>query len=302
MRKKILFAIPVFMMFWVSPLQYIFAKDLSISRVDGSIPQNMADFHVCSFPTPYRDSLEASDNAVFSNIIGVSVKLYSGRVDDARYIDRSPRILKPVQYFLEIAKKNSSVLFKIENVLRIRDIKRIESVGLLYPIRLQASVVESPFDGKQTLAGENSVLYQIGLRFKDDIESVDVDVAKIPQIPPQIPEIRSVSRYGYRWGRAMLHTRYEAPAYLTVELLNDPGPGTTPVTVAAQQRIDVSSNKLTYDEYRKLSGEASYGCSPQNVEWDGLTLKYEIHVGEKRFRCKLDRLNLYNFDTSCESY
>jgi len=307
MHKKMLFILSVFIMLLVSPMQHVMANGLSLSSADGSILKNRSDFHVYTVPSPYWDSLQAAENQFYSQKNEIIVRLYSGKVDGANYVDRSSVNRKPAQYFLEIASENTSVFYKIENIVRVKDIRQVEGLGLIDPIRIQALVMEPRKDGGEQIDGdENNALYQIVLRFKkndmDDMKSLELDVVKISQLSSKILEIRSVSRYGRLFGRAILHEVYERPSYLEVELYNDPGPGTTPVTVVAQQRIGISSNRLTYDAYSKLFGEESYGGGPKDVEWDGQILRYEIHIRGKQFRCELNKLDQKNFDTTCTSY
>ena len=180
MSKKGLFNIPIFLLVLLFPIQNIHAEGPSFKRVDSSILKNLSTFHVYTIHPPYRESLKAVSNTFFySKVNRIAVKLYSGRVDDAHYIDRSYRIAKPAQYYLEITKENNSLLFEIENIMRIKDIKQVEGFGLRIPIRLQALVIEPRIDGKEVSRDENNALYQIRLQFEDhdtyNIESLNLN-------------------------------------------------------------------------------------------------------------------------------
>ncbi len=300
MKKNMLIRILIPLMILLASIQGAYADGLSLKRVDTSVLKSLDNFNVTDLHPPYMDALKPvkyiDKNSFAAKVREISLRLYSGKA----YDPESKSYEKPGRYYLEIYKTNTSVLYEFENIRQIQDIMRIRSGGMYLPIRLQATVTEPPEDDGTTV-GSPYPIYEIGLRFEDtetlSLESLNIVVSKLPQIPVFISTVVTHSEYNRMLGRAIVYEQYEAPSFMVVELFEPTGP--FPEHTKASKRIDVCSNELTCKEYRRLSGESSYGGGPSNVEWDGLTLRYKVGVGKKRFSCALNGLDENNFDSYC---
>ena len=300
MKKNMIIKIAISLMILLASFQGVYADGLSLKGVDNSVLKNLDNFNVTDLQPPYRDALKPikyiDKNSFAARVSEISLRLYSGEAQDAGH----KSYIKPGRYYLEVSKENMSVLYEFENIWRIKDIIQIRGGSTYLPIRLQAAVTEPPsVDGR---SGDYPYpLYEIGLRFEDietlSFESLSIVVSKMPQIPVFISRVVTHSENGRILGRAMVYDQYEAPSFMVVELFEPMGP--FPEHTKASKRIDVYSNELVASEYRKLSGESSYGGGPSNVEWDGLTLRYKVGVGGKRFSCALNGLEEDNFDSYC---
>ena len=304
MKKSMLFTISILFMVLLSPIQIVCAEGLSLKSADNSVLKNPGSFNITTIHPPYppyRDILkpvkDIEINPFLAKVHEFSIRLYSGKADDIGQKNYE----EPGRYYLEVSRGDNSVFYEFENVWRIRDIMQTGFSGGNLPIQLKVKVSEPPIDG-QPPGGYPYTEYEIGLWFDDDttysFESLKILANKLPQIPVIISKVVTHWENNRMLGRAIVYEQYEAPSFLVVELFKPMGP--FPDYVKASKRIDIYSNELTGGEYKKLTGEASYGGGvSNNVEWYGLTLRYTINIAGKRFSCALNGLDEDNFDTHC---